>query len=64
MSEFNVAPSKKFVLVKQSLSTVQDGEDKLPFSNKMDAALNFIEDVFERESNKNLCLEKINESFD
>lgn len=32
-------------LEKHDLSTVQDGEDHLPFSSKMDAALNFIGDA-------------------
>jgi hypothetical protein len=33
-------------MFKHSLSTVQEGEDVMPFSNKMDEALNFIEYAF------------------
>lgn len=36
---------KNLIIKKQNLETVQEGEDLLPFSKKMDQALFFIEDA-------------------
>jgi hypothetical protein len=39
-------PNKKIVIFKHTLSNVQEGKDLMPFSKKIDEAMDFIDQIF------------------